>query len=126
MAASKNMKMLTAVFRDRSAATRSYEWLQERGYRPEEINVLMSDRTRESLRTADAEGEIKPGTRAPAGLAAGGAIGTALGTTLGAIVGTAMVGASIMVPGLNLIIAGPAWRPWPGAGRARHRWSRWP
>lgn len=54
-------KMLTAVFRDRSAATRTYEWLQERGYKPEEINVLMSDRTRQSLTTADSEGKSSRG-----------------------------------------------------------------
>ena len=42
----KKSKMLTAVYRDRDAANRAYAWLEQHGYTPHEINVLMSDRTR--------------------------------------------------------------------------------
>jgi hypothetical protein len=100
----KRDKMLTAVFRDRIAATQAYEWLQDRGYHSREINVLMSDSTRAALDANSPESRIKAGSMATEGIAAGGAIGTAVGATLGAI---AALGTNVAVPGLGLIIAGP-------------------
>lgn len=46
MAAKHNQRMLTAIFRDRRSTERSFSWLLDRGYVPEEINLLMSEHTR--------------------------------------------------------------------------------
>src|SRR5262249_22740752 len=100
----KKEKMLTAAFRDRAMAARVYDWLQDRGYIADEINVLMSDRTRAAFGKAGEEGRIKSASKAPEGMAAGGAIGTAVGATLGAI---AAIGTTVALPGLGLVIAGP-------------------
>jgi hypothetical protein len=111
-------KMLTAVYQERTAAVEAYLWLQEHGYRPEEINVLMSDRTRESLRHEHKE-PIKSGTMAPEGMAAGGAIGTALGATLAggaSLAGVALIGASIAIPGVGPVVAGPLYATLLGGG----------
>ena len=109
----KKEKMLTAVFRDRLAADRAYEWLQDMGYASSEINVLMSDRTRTFYAKQEEEGRIKSSSLASAGAATGGAIGTAVGATLGAI---AAIGTSIAVPGLGLVVAGPLLAAFAGGG----------
>jgi len=98
-------KMLTAVFRDPAMASEAYDWLRERGYTSDELNVLMSDQTRTRFgRGENAERRIKAGNMAGEGMAAGGAVGTAVGATLGAI---AAIGTSIALPGLGLVVAGP-------------------
>jgi hypothetical protein len=106
-------KMLTAVIRDRNVASRTYEWLQERGYRSSEINVLMSDRTRAHFSDKGTEGKIKAGDKAMAGVATGGAIGTAVGATLGAVLA---IGTTIALPGLSLVVAGPILAGFAGGG----------
>jgi hypothetical protein len=103
--------MVTGVFRSKADADRAYDSLIRRGYADSEINVLMSDRTRTSYyptttttgagRQADKQ---EAGTLAVEGMGVGGAIGTAVGATLAAI---AAVGTSLVIPGLNLVIAGP-------------------
>jgi hypothetical protein len=108
-------KMLTAVIRDRAVATRVYEWLQHRGYETSEINILMSEQSRAAFGDKGTEGKIKSGDNSLEGVATGGAIGTAVAATIGAILA---VGTSVVVPGLGLIVAGPAWRR---AGRALSR-----
>ncbi len=102
---SKKEKMLTAVVRDRAAANRTYEWLQERGYSSSDINILMSDRTRSSFGDSGTEGKIKSGDHALEGVATGGTVGTAIGATLGALFLT--VSAGVVIPGLGLMVAGP-------------------
>jgi len=100
----KNTQMLTAVFRDRNHASRVYEWLQTRGYATSEINVLMSDKTRNSFSDVGTEGKIKSGDKSMEGVATGGAIGTAVGATVAALFA---LGTSVLVPGLGIVIAGP-------------------
>jgi len=100
----KKEKMLTAVVRDRAAASRTYDWLQQRGYAASEINILMSDHTRSHFSDSGTEGRIKSRDMGVEGVAAGGAIGTAIGATLGAI---AAIGTSVLLPGIGLVVAGP-------------------
>jgi len=100
-------KMVTAVFRDRANAQAAYDMLRTRGYLDNEINVLMSDKTRATFYTdKQGEGVAKhdAGTMATEGMGVGGAIGTAVGATLAAV---AAIGTSIVLPGLNLLVAGP-------------------
>src|SRR5262245_61851737 len=89
-----NGKMLTAVFRDRFVASQTYSWLLNQGYRAEEVNVLMTERTRSQFRDEREEGRIKAGSKTTEGLAAGGVVGTAVGAGAAAI---AAIGTSIVV-----------------------------
>lgn len=109
--ATSTRKMVTAVFRDRQQSNRAYQWLLTRGYRDDDINVLMSVKTRSEF-TAD-EKTVEVGSRAAEGVATGGAIGTTVGAVAAAI---AAIGTSIVVPGLGLAVAGPIAAALAGAG----------
>jgi hypothetical protein len=111
MTAKKKESMVTGVFRSKVDADRAYDALIRRGYTDSQINVLMSDRTRTSYyptTTTTGAGrkddKHEAGTLAVEGMGVGGAIGTAVGATLAAI---AAIGTSLVIPGLNLVIAGP-------------------
>jgi hypothetical protein len=104
MAAKHNQRMLTAIFRDRASTERAFDWLMDRGYGPEEINILMSERTRRGYHDHGTDGQIKSSTHAAEGMAEGGVLGTAIGATVGAILA---LGTSIVIPGMGLVVAGP-------------------
>ena len=46
--------ILTSSYRDRESAERAYNAIAARGYKPDEIHVLMSDETRKRLSTRTA------------------------------------------------------------------------
>ena len=106
-------KMLTGVFRDRAEANHVYSWLLSRGYRPDEINVLMTERTRAAFTSDQEEGQIKAGTKVVEGMATGGAVGTLVGAGAAAI---AAIGTAIIVPGLGWVVAGPIFAALAGGG----------
>lgn len=108
-----NHKMLTAIFRDRPSASQAYTWLLEQGYRGDEINVLMTERTRASFSSSGEEGRIKSGTKTAEGMATGGALGTAIGAGAAAL---AAIGTSIVIPGLGWVVAGPIFGALAGGG----------
>jgi len=95
--------IMTSSFRDRESAERAYDAIAARGYKSEEIHVLMSDETRKRLFSAD---QVKTdlGNKALKGAGVGGAVGGAVGATL---VGIAAAAATLTIPGLGLVIAGP-------------------
>jgi hypothetical protein len=102
--------MLTAVFRDRVNASHAHGDLLQRGYSPDEINILMSDATRQRF---NEEPKVEAGSLATEGVAAGGAIGTGIGAGIAAI---AAIGTSVVFPGLGLIVAGPLLAALAGGG----------
>jgi len=107
-------QMVTAVFRNRLNAERAFDMLHNRGYSDNEINVLMSDKTRTTYYAGESQsGKLSAGTHAEEGLGVGGAIGTAVGATLAAV---AAIGTSIALPGLGIVIAGPIAAALAGAG----------
>lgn len=108
-------KMVTAVFRDPANAQRAHEFLRQRGYLDDEINVLMSDRTRATYFPKEEPGSLKTGSKATEGAAVGGAIGTAVGATLAAV---AAIGTTIAIPvlGAVYVVAGPLAGALAGAG----------
>jgi hypothetical protein len=104
--------MLTGMFRDRESTENAYNELQERGYTKDEINVIMSDETRNKQFSGDAK-ETELGTKA----AEGAGKGSAIGGTVGAIAGViAAIGTSLVIPGLGIVIAGPIAAGLAGAG----------
>jgi hypothetical protein len=92
------------VFRDRATAEQAFDTLRSWGYSDREINVLMSDQTRNSFYPARAQARHEAGTMATEGMGVGGAIGTAVGASLAAILA---IGSTLVVPGLGLVVAGP-------------------
>jgi len=103
---------LTGMFSDRDSAEKAYQTLQDRGYGKDDINLVMSDETRQKHFSGDVK-ETELGTKA----AEGAGKGSAIGGTIGAIAGViAALGTSLLIPGLGLVIAGPIAAGLAGAG----------
>lgn len=101
--------MMTGMFKDRESTERAYNSITSRGYSKDDVNLLMSDKTRDTHFADDTE----LGSKAMEGAGTGAAIGG----TLGAIVaGIAAIGTSVLLPGLGLIVAGPIAAALAGAG----------
>lgn len=92
-------EMIIGSFEDRDAAERAYRSASERGYRENDVHVMMSDDTRKRHFTDD-----KIGNKSLEGTGVGAVAGGALGAT---IMGIIAAGTSVAVPGLGLLIAGP-------------------
>lgn len=104
--------MVTGLFRDRDSAERAYQSVTERGYGRDDVNLVMSDETRNRhFAAGNAQSEL--GSKAAEGAGIGGAIGGTLGAIAAAI---AAVGTSIAIPGLGLVLAGPVAAALAGAG----------
>jgi hypothetical protein len=104
--------MVTGLFRDRDSAERAYQSVSARGYDTSDINLAMSDDTRKRyFSSSTATTEL--GNKAAEGAGVGGAIGGTIGAIAAAI---AAVGTSLVIPGLGLVIAGPAAAAIAGAG----------
>jgi len=103
----KKPALVTGLFRNRVAAEAAVDAILKRGYAREDISVLMSDATRTK------EFAVQAKSHAADGAGIGGALGTAVGAVLAAI---AAVGSTIILPGLNLVIAGPIAAALAGAG----------
>lgn len=106
-------RMMTGLFRDKDSAERAYSSITSRGYKQDDVNVIMSDDTRNKYYPAGAPVETELGNKALEGAGTGAAIGGTVGATLAAI---AAIGTSIALPGLGLIVAGPLAAALMGAG----------
>lgn len=113
LSGSRNKKMVTGLFPDRTSAERAFSSMSERGYTKDDINLVMSDEARSQHFANDEAGETELGTKAAQGAGIGGAIGGSLGAIVAAI---AAVGTSIAIPGAGLVIAGPLAAALAGAG----------
>lgn len=107
--------LLTGLFRDRDGAERAWQSISDRGYTRDDVDVVMSDETRERhfVRRGESEPETELGNKAAEGAGIGGAIGGSLGAIAAAV---AAVGTSIALPGLGIVIAGPLAAAIAGAG----------
>lgn len=106
-------RYLTGLFPDRDSAERAYQGVVDRGYKQDDINLVMSDETRKRHFGADSGQTTELGNKA----AEGAGIGAGIGGTVGAIAAAiAAVGTSIALPGLGLVIAGPVAAALAGAG----------
>ena len=108
-----NRMMVTAVFLDPVQGQAAYDGLIRRGYRADEINLLMSDATRSSHFPAEKSEPPPLASAAAEGMGVGGAIGTAVGATLAAV---SAIGMTVVIPGLGLAIAGPVAAALAGGG----------
>jgi uncharacterized protein YjbJ (UPF0337 family) len=107
--------LVTGLYDTPASASRAYDALTTRhGYAPSDINVLMTDDTRQRHFGDVAPGtELSGGTKAAEGLGKGAAIGGGVGAALAAIFA---VGTTVVVPGLGLVVAGPIAAALAGAG----------
>jgi hypothetical protein len=103
--------MVTGLFKDRDSAERAYGSLTSRGYKQDDVNLLMSEDTRKKDFVDNRETEL--GNKALEGAGTGAAIGGTVGATLAAI---AAIGTTLALPGLGLLIAGPLAAGLAGAG----------
>lgn len=105
-------RMMTGMFRDRESAEQAYNSVTNRGYTKDDVNLIMSDQTRDKY-FADSEVDTELGSKAMEGAGAGSAIGGTLGAVIG---GIAAIGTNVILPGLGLIVAGPIVAALAGAG----------
>ncbi len=105
--------MLTGMFKDRNSAESAYNSAISRGYSKDEVNLMMSDQTRDTWFTGDEAGDSALGSKALEGAGTGSAIGGTLGAIIG---GIAAIGSNVLLPGLGLIVAGPLAAALAGAG----------
>ena len=102
--------LLTGVFYDRETTEKAYRDLIGRGYTEQEINVMMSEETRDKYYK---DGDSEVGTKALEGTGVGAMVGGTLGAIIG---GIAAVGSNLVIPGVGLVIAGPIAAALAGAG----------
>jgi uncharacterized protein YjbJ (UPF0337 family) len=105
--------MLTGMFRDRESAETAYNTAISRGYSKDDVNLMMSDQTRDSWYSGSDADDSALGSKALEGAGTGSAIGGTLGAIIG---GIAAIGTSVLLPGVGLIIAGPLAAALAGAG----------
>lgn len=107
------MSLVTGLFKDKESAERAYRSAYDSGYKSDEINVVMSEETREKYYGKHATLETEVGNKAAEGAAIGGAVGGAVGAIAAAL---AAAGTSLILPGLGLVVAGPLAAAIAGAG----------
>ncbi|SRR5688572_7413250 len=103
--------MLTGLFKDRESTEGAYRSLRDRGYSDDEINVIMSDKTRDSFLEDNPDSEV--GNKALEGAGVGSIVGGTLGALIG---GIAAIGTNVLLPGLGLVVSGPILAALAGAG----------
>ncbi len=104
---------VSRVFTTREEADRAYEMLKERGYSDADINVMMSDATRDTYFPSTDGETTELGNKVAENAGKGSLIGGGIGAIVGAI---AAIGTSVLIPGLGLVIAGPLAAALTGAG----------
>jgi hypothetical protein len=92
-----NYLLVTGLFESENDVNNLLQQLHTLGVSSTHVTVLMSDRTRDKYAT------IKRENKAPEGANIGGISGASLGALIG---GLTMAG-SLLIPGLNLLVAGP-------------------
>jgi hypothetical protein len=108
-----NPRAEIALFNNRDEADLAYEWLLKYGYGSDEIHLLMSEETRRKYHYPEqAEPEATEEDTLKA-MGTGAIVGGGIGATLGAI---AAAGATVIIPGLGLAVAGPLAASLAGAG----------
>jgi uncharacterized protein YjbJ (UPF0337 family) len=108
-----NNRMLTGLFKDRESAEGAYNSVLSRGYTKDDVNLMMTDETRNRYFSDTDADDSALGSKALEGAGAGSAIGGTLGAIIG---GIAAIGTNVLLPGLGLIVAGPLAAALAGAG----------
>ena len=108
-------RMVTGLFADGASAERAYQACVERGYRIGEVNVVMSEGTRQRLLSDDSDVTTLLAGRKAEGGKLGGPSGGRIEILLSVF---AAVGAALALPALGFVVAGPLAAALAGAGAA--------
>ncbi|KAA6439434.1 hypothetical protein FEM33_14340 [Dyadobacter flavalbus] len=105
--------LVNAAFANKTDAQKAYDELIYRGYKPEEISVILSDETHPVHHSSiGQENTDETGsTMEKAGI--GSAVGGAAGAIAGAV---AAIGTAVVIPPLGIAVAGPLLAALTGAG----------
>jgi hypothetical protein len=103
MNTSNDGRMVTGLFPDRDSAEAAYSSAAARGYTDKDVDVVMSDETR-NRHFAGTAADTELGNKAAEGAGVGGAIGGTIGAVAAAV---AAIGTTLALPGLGLVVAGP-------------------
>jgi hypothetical protein len=106
-------RYVTGLFKDRESAEGAYSSLNSRGYTTDDVDLLMTDDTRNKYFNADTTTDTDLGSKALEGAAVGAGVGGTIGAIAAAV---ATIGTSLVIPGLGLVIAGPIAAALAGAG----------
>jgi hypothetical protein len=101
---SGNRRKVTGLFSDRESAARAYQACIERGYEIGEVNVVMSEDTRQRSFSDDSEIATLLARKKAEGGELGGPKG---GRTEILVTIFAAVGAALALPALGFVVAGP-------------------
>ena len=104
--------IVTGMFWDREAAERAYQALRSRGYTDADINVMMSAATRQRFFGE----EPPPGTALGSKALEGAGVGAGVGAVTGGVIAALVAAATVVVPGVGLVLAGPLAAALAGAG----------
>ena len=104
--------IVTGMFWDREAAERAYQALRSRGYTDADINVMMSAATRQRFFGE----ETPPGTALGSKALEGAGVGAGVGAVTGGVIAALAAAATVVVPGVGLVLAGPLAAALAGAG----------
>lgn len=105
-------RTVSGLFNDRESAERAYSSVTNRGYSNDDVNLLMSDDTR-NQHFGDGTVNTELGNKALEGAGTGSAIGGTVGAIIG---GIAAIGTNVILPGLGLVVWGPLAAALAGAG----------
>lgn len=96
-----NKRLVSGMFKNSNELEKCYQSLINRGYKSEEINLIMSDKTRDQY-FKNKNNIVNDNS------AEGLGIGSIVGGTIGGIAGAiAAIGTVAMLPGLGIVVAGP-------------------
>lgn len=107
------MSYLTGLFKDQESAERAYRSASQAGYSTEDINVVMSEDTKERYYGKHVVLETEVGHKISEGAAVGGVTGATIGAIAAAVVA---IGTTLVLPGLGIWVAGPLAAGLAGAG----------
>lgn len=106
----KDLLVTTELFKDIESAEKAYNEALSKGYAPKDINIIMSEDSRNKHYGSVL---VKEESKATQGLGVGSVTGAAIG---GIVAAVAAIGTSLIIPGLGLVIAGPLAAGLIGAG----------
>lgn len=98
--------LVTGIFHSRAAAEEAVDELVDGGYARDDISLLMSETTR------GREFAVKPATKAPEGAVTGATVGGVVGAVAAGLVAAGV----LVIPGVNLLAAGPVLAALAGLG----------
>jgi hypothetical protein len=104
---------LSALFKNPRTAENIYNDLLKKGYKAEDITLMMSDETQKEYFPNMPSAANAMGGKALEGMGIGGAVGGTVGAIAAAL---AAAGTTLAIPGLGIVVAGSLAASFAGAG----------